>query len=166
MSFENIILVIGGTLSGLIAGLYYAFHVAFVPALRAMDPRGHIKAMQELNSRIKNPVFFITFFGPSLFLPLAAYLHRDGPQFVWLVVASLLHIVGGVGVTIGGNIPLNEKLDKVDVNQISESEADRIRQEFQGAGTPWMSFHYVRTITTTIATALVLIVCLSKFTSK
>ena len=80
MTLENIVLVIGGTLSGLIAGLYYAFHVAFVPALRAMNPRAHIKAMQELNRRIKNPVFFITFFGPSLFLPLAAYLHRDGPR--------------------------------------------------------------------------------------
>jgi uncharacterized membrane protein len=166
MSFENIVLVIGGTLSGLIAGLYYAFHVAFVPALRAMDPRGHIKAMQELNQRIKNPVFFVTFFGPSLFLPLAAYLHRDTPQFVWLVVASLLHIFGGIGVTVGGNIPLNEALDKVAINQISDAEAERIRQDFQGAGTPWMRFHYVRTITTTVATALILIVCLSKMASK
>ncbi len=166
MSLENIVLVIGGTLTGLFAGLLYAFNVATVPALRSIKGTQHIAAMQAINDKIKNPVFFLSFFGPTILLPLAAYLHRDGSQFPFLVAAAALHIIGGNGVTIAGNIPLNDRLDKVDVSQLSEAEADRIRKEFQGPGTPWMRWHAVRTLAVIAATALVFIVCLSKSLSE
>lgn len=162
MTLENIILVIGGTLSGLMAGLFYAFDVAIVPALRSIKGTQHIAAMQAINQKIQNPVFFLSFFGPTIVLPIAAYLHRDTAQFPLLVASALLHIIGANGVTMAGNIPLNDQLDKVDTNRISETEADTIRTEFQGAGSRWMRFHVVRTLTSTAATALVLIACLSK----
>jgi uncharacterized membrane protein len=162
MSFENIILLAAGTLSGLLAGVFYTFNVAIVPALRRVRGTQHIAVMQAINLKIKNPVFFLSFFGPSLLLPLAAYLHRNGSQFGLLVAASLLHIIGANGVTVGGNVPLNERLDQVEPERISETEADRIREEFQGRGSAWMRLHNIRTIASILATALVFIVCLSK----
>ncbi len=162
MTLENLVLVIGGTLTGLFAGLLYAFNVAIVPALRSIKGTSHIAAMQAINAKIKNPVFFLSFFGPTLLLPLAAYLHRGTAEFPLLVAAAALHIIGGNGVTIAGNIPLNERLDKVDSGHLSEAEADQIRAEFQGVGSLWMRFHNVRTLAVTAATALVLLVCLSK----
>jgi uncharacterized membrane protein len=166
MTFENVVLVVGGTLTGLLAGLLYAFNVAFVPALRDIKATPHIALMQSLNQKIQNPVFFLSFFGPTIVLPLAAYLHRSGPQFPLLVVAAGLHIIGANGVTVVGNIPLNDKLDKLDVNQLSEAEADQIRNEFQGQGKPWMQFHNIRTLAEMGATALVFIACLSKSVSE
>jgi uncharacterized membrane protein len=162
MSIENIVLVLAGTLTGLIAGVYYTFNVAIVPALRALTGTQHIAAMQAINRKIQNPVFFLSFFGPTLLLPLAAYLHRNGSQFGLLVAAALLHLLGGNGVTMAGNIPLNERLDRMDVRQLSESEADHIRGEFQGKGSRWMQWHNIRTVTATLATALVLVAALSK----
>lgn len=162
MSLENIVLVLGGTLSGLIAGVYYAFNVAFVPALRHLNGKQHIAAMQAINQKIKNPVFFLSFFGPSVLLPIAAWMHRGAAQFPLLVIAALLHIIGGVGVTVGGNIPLNERLDQVKADTLTEAEADKIRREFQAPGSAWMRFHNIRTLTTTAATVLVLIAALSK----
>lgn len=162
MTLENIILVIGGTLTGLLAGVFYTFNVAIVPALRRLQGKEHIRAMNLINDRIQNPVFFLSFFGPTILLPLAAYLHRAESTFPLLVGAALLHIFGSNGVTAGGNIPLNERLNKVDTNQISEEEANRIRQEFQGPGSAWMRFHNVRTLAAIAATALVFIVCLMK----
>lgn len=162
MTLENVVLVIGGTLTGLFAGVLYAFNVAIVPALRSIKGTSHIAAMQAINAKIKNPVFFLSFFGPTLLLPLAAYLHRGTAEFPLLVAAAALHIIGGNGVTIAGNIPLNERLDKVDSGHLSEAEADQIRAEFQGVGSLWMRFHNVRTLAVTAATALVLLVCLSK----
>ena len=166
MTFENIVLVVGGTLTGLMAGLFYTFNVAIVPALRGIKGTQHIAAMQSINSKIKNPVFFLSFFGPTILLPLAAFLHRGGEQFPLLVAAAVLHIIGANGVTIARNIPLNEQLDKIDVNQLSEAEADQIRKEFQEVETPWMRWHNVRTLASIAATALVFIVCLSKSLSK
>ncbi len=162
MTLENIVLVVGGTLTGMMAGLLYTFNVAVVPALRSIKGTQHIAAMQAINTKIKNPVFFLSFFGPTILLPLAAYLHRSAPEFPLLVVAALLHILGANGVTIVGNIPLNERLDKVDASQLSEAEADSIRNAFQGPGSPWMRWHAVRTLAAIAATALVFIVCLSK----
>jgi uncharacterized membrane protein len=162
MTFENIVLVVGGTLTGLLAGVFYAFNVAFVPTLRHLKAKQHIETMQVINAKIKNPVFFLSFFGPTILLPLAAFLNRSTAEFPLLVMAALLHIIGSDGVTIAANIPLNEALDKVDVSQISEAEAEKIRQDFQGPGSSWMRFHAVRTLAATAATALIFIVCLSR----
>jgi uncharacterized membrane protein len=52
------------------------------------------------------------------------------------------------------NIPLNNQLAKIDVNRLSEPEADRIRKEFQGPGAPWMRFHTVRTLAAITAAAI------------
>lgn len=166
MTLENMVLVIGGTLTGLLAGLLYAFSVAIVPALRDLKAREHLAAMQFINIRIKNPVFFLSFLGPSLLLPLAAFLHRGAAPFPWLVGAAVLHILGSNGVTIAGNIPLNDNLDKIDVGTLSDAEAERIREAFQGRGTPWMRLHMIRTLAATLATALVFIACLSKIVSN
>ncbi len=162
MPLETIILVIGGTLTGLCAGVMYTFHVAIVPALRSLKSRQHISTMQAINDKIKNPIFFLSFFGPTLLLPWAAWLHQDSSQFLPLAAAALLHILGVNGVTIVGNIPLNERLAKLDSSQLSEAEADSARQAFQGVGSVWMRLHTIRTLTAVLATALILIVCLSK----
>lgn len=162
MNFEDIILIAGGTLTGLLAGVFYDFSVDIVPALRSVKGSQHIAVMQAISKKIENPVFFLSFFGPTLLLPLATFLHRDTPQFGWLLAASLLHILGSNGVTIAGNIPLNNKLAKINVEQLPEAEADQIRQEFQRPGSPWMQYHNIRTLAAIAATILVFFVCLSK----
>ena len=166
MNFEDIVLVVGGTLTGLLAGVFYAFNVAIVPALRSLKGTQHIAVMQAINVKIENPVFFLSFFGPTFLLPLAAFLHRSSPQFGMLVAASALHILGSNGVTLAGDIPLNNKLAKVDANQLSEGEADQIRKEFQRPGSAWMNYHNIRTLAAIAATTLVFLVCLLKNVSR
>ena len=162
MTFEQIILVVGGTFTGLVAGLFYSFTVAIVPALRTLKGKEHIAAMQAINTKIENPLFFLSFFGALVFLPLTAYLYRDKPAFPLLVAASILYILGAIGATVFGDIPLNEELAKVETPKISEEEAEKIRKEFQGSWKPWMRFHAVRTLAATAATTLVLVACLWK----
>jgi uncharacterized membrane protein len=162
VNIEDLILIVGGTLTGLLAGVFYAFNVAFVPALRSIKGIQHIAAMQAVIVKIENPVFFLSFFGPTFLLPLAAFLHRDTPQFGMLVAASLLHIAGSNGVTMAGEIPLNNKLAKVNVDHLSETEADQIRTDFQRPGSAWMNYHNIRTLAAIAATALIFLACLSK----
>ena len=161
ISLTNIVLVVGGVLTALHAGLLYDFSVDIVPALRSIKGTTHISMMQAINVKIENPIFFLSFFGPIVLLPLAAFLLREEPQFAWLLAASIIQIVGSAGVTVAGNIPLNNKLAKINSNQLSEAEADRIRTEFQGPGTPWMRLHTVRTLSSIAATTLLFLVSLS-----
>ena len=162
MTFENSVLVIAGVLTGLHAGLLYDFSVDIVPALRSIKGTAHIAMMQAINVKIENPVFFLSFFGPIVLLPLSAYLHLGEPQFVWLVAASVIQIVGCDGVTVAGNIPLNSTLAAIDPVTLSEEEADRIRTEFQGPGSRWMRLHTIRTLAAITATTILFVVCLSK----
>ncbi len=160
MTLETVVLVVAGTLTGLLAGVFFAFNVAVVPSLLSINGKAHIAAMQAINVKIINPIFMLSFLGPIGLLPLAAFLYRDGTAFPYLVAAAVLHIVGAVGVTGVGNVPLNDKLAKVDINAISEAEADKVRLEYQGAGSAWMRWHNVRTVTSIAATALVFVACL------
>jgi uncharacterized membrane protein len=162
MNFENIVLVTGGTLSALLAGLMFTFSNTVVPSLRAVSAREHIRIMQVINVKILNPVFMVVFMGPNLVLPLAAYLLRNGAEFPYLLAASALHIIGVLGVTGGGNVPLNNALDKVEVDRISDAEAERVRQDHQGVGSRWMMLHNVRTVASIVATILIFIACLVK----
>ncbi len=113
--------------------MLYAFSVAIVPALRTMKGTQHIAVMQSINAKIENPLFFLSFFGPTLLLPWAAFLHQGERAFVPLVAASILYIVGANGVTGIGHIPLNKDLAKVDTTKVLNEEAERIRKGFQGS---------------------------------
>lgn len=157
MTLENGVLIAAGILTGLLAGVYYAFSVAVVPGLRGAPAVHHITVMQAINDRIKNPVFFLSFFGPTLLLPLAAFLYQYDAQFVPLVAAAALHIVGGNGITIVGNIPLNERFAKINALVLSDAAAEAIRAEFQGAGAAWMRWHTARTLAEIGAAGLVLV---------
>jgi uncharacterized membrane protein len=160
MNLTDIVLVTGGTLTGLSAGVYYTFNVAVIPALHARSAKEHIAAMQAINIRIINPVFMLSFLGPSVLLPLAAVLHRDSARLPLLIAAAGLHIIGVNGVTMAGNVPLNDGLAKVNLTTLDEAEAEQIRQTYQGQGSSWMRLHNLRTMATIAATALVFIACL------
>jgi uncharacterized membrane protein len=160
MQVQEVVLVVAGVLTGLLAGVFYCFQVAIVPGLRRLPAAQQLAAMQHINSAIKNPVFMLSFLGPSILLPIATLQHNGQPEFLPLLLAAILHIIGANGVTIGGNLPLNDKLDQVDTGTVPSAEAERIRIDFQGPGSRWMQFHAVRTIASTLATALVFWACL------
>jgi uncharacterized membrane protein len=160
MEMEKIILVAGGVLAGLHAGLLFDFSVDIVPSLRKLKAKAHIEMFQAIDSTIENPVFFLSFFGPVILLPLAAFLSRGEPQFSWLVAASVVQIVGCNAVTVSQHLPLNAALKKVDTGKLSDQEAEKIRTTFQGPGSRWVRFHAVRTLAGTAATALVFTACL------
>lgn len=166
MTVDSIVLVIGGTLTGILGGVFYAFSVAIVPALRSMKSTEHITAMQLINEKIKNPAFLLSFLGPTLLLPLAAFMHRDRPQFMWLVTAAVVHICGASGVTIAGNLRLNAALARVDVHALSDAQAEKQRAAFQGNGSLWMRLHTIRTAAAVLATVLVLVAVLSEHSSE
>jgi len=67
-------------------------------------------------------------------LPLAAWItYKDGQtsSFYFLLAAAILYAVGVFGITIGGNVPLNNMLDKFDIAQASADAIQDVRQKFE-----------------------------------
>lgn len=98
---------------GLMAGVFFAFSIAIMPALRRVPATQAIAVMQVTNRAIVNPVFLLVFLGTALLnlgaLPMAWWVGSLG-----LALSALIYLLGALAVTVAGNIPRNNALDRLD----------------------------------------------------
>jgi uncharacterized membrane protein len=98
---------------GLIAGVFFAFSTFVMPALARLQPNQGIVAMQSINITAINPLFMLALFGTAvvcILLTITLLPKWNQPGTAYLLVGSLLYLVGTVGVTIAFNVPLNDAL--------------------------------------------------------
>ncbi len=145
----------------LTAGLFYAWEVSVIPGTKKISDRSYVEAMQSINRAILNPWFFVMFLGSVLSLPALSYLQYtvavDG-RFWLITAATSIYLVGMLGVTMFGNVPLNEALDKVEITILAQDELDQTRQTYEKR---WNRLNKVRTVAALAAFALLLF---AKFT--
>ena len=162
MQGKSIVLMLAVVSAGLVAGVYYGFSVAVNPGLARLPDAAYIAAMQAINDVIVNPLFAASFFGAPLLLPLAAALHAGWP-FTWrfrlLAAATGVFWVGSLGVTVAGNIPLNDALAAFPLATATPAQAAAARAHFAG---PWTQWHNVRAVASTLACALAVAACLAR----
>lgn len=96
---------------GLIAGVFFAFSTFVMNALARQPPAQGIATMQSINITVINPLFMTAFLGTAvacILLAISSLLNWHQPSAAYLLVGSLLYLVGTVLVTIVGNVPLND----------------------------------------------------------
>jgi len=136
--------LLGATVStALMAGLFFAFTFAIMPALRGADDRTFVDVMQRINVSILNPVFLTVFTGGLIVTIVAGALHLgsdDRSALPWIIAGLVLY--GAVLLITGGfNVPLNNTLDAAgDPNAITDLAA--VREHFED---PWNVGNVVRT---------------------
>jgi uncharacterized membrane protein len=158
---SNLLLIVTATTTALMAGLFYAWSVSVTPGLAQVTDREYVAAMQAMNRAILNPVFFAAFMGTLFLLPVTTYLHYDQPlsaRFWFLLTATVVYGVGVFGVTIVGNVPLNNALDAFPLVAASDAEISARRVSFEG---PWNSLNTIRSYAAVLAIVLVILACLS-----
>lgn len=136
---------------GLVAGVFFAFSTFVMLALARLQPPQGIAAMQSINITAINPLFMTTIFGTAaacIYLAISSLLKWNQPGAVYLLVGSLLYLVGTVGVTIAFNVPLNDVLAIVDPNSI---EGANLWARYL---TDWTMWNHVRTVAAIAAAAL------------
>lgn len=159
MTVQNIILVAAATATALMAGLFYAFSCAVNLGLARLSNAEYVSAMQSINRAIQNPIFFAAFFGAPILLLLITFLHYgQSTRFWFLLVATAIYLIGVFGVTIFGNVPLNNALDRFNLELASEEETALQRANFEGR---WNSLNTIRTVTSTLALTFIVIACLN-----
>jgi uncharacterized membrane protein len=162
MTTKTILLFIAAVSTSLIGGVFYAFTCAVLPGLGRLSDQAYLSAMQAINRAIQNPLFFATFMGTLFLLPTATYLHYTqaglSGRFFWLLAGTVLYAAGVFGITVFGNVPLNEWLDKIDLSAMDSGQMAEIRRRYEG---PWNSLHTIRTFASAIVIALVTLACLS-----
>ena len=153
----NVFLFLTTFLMALIAGLFYSFSIAVNPGLHKLSDSEYIKAMKSINRAILNPLFFVSFIGTLIITPgtTALYYRQVGADlsFYMLFAASIIYVVGVFGVTVVGNVPLNNALDSLQFTNLPHSQLRSRRLAFQ---IPWNRRHTIRTVANVVSLLLVI----------
>lgn len=102
---------------GLIAGVFFAFSTFVMKALAQQPSAQGIAAMQSINITVINAWFMMAFLGTAaacIFLAVSSLLKWHQPGAAYLLLGSLLYLIGTVMVTMVFNVPLNDALARVD----------------------------------------------------
>ncbi len=136
---------------GLMAGVFFAFSTFVMNALARLPPAQGIAAMQSINITAINPLFMVALFGTAaacLFLAVSVLLKWHQPGAAYLLLGSLLYLVGTVLVTIVFNVPLNDGLAKVKPDSPDSATV------WVSYLTSWTFWNHIRTAASLAAAAL------------
>ncbi|WP_219907601.1 DUF1772 domain-containing protein [Aphanothece hegewaldii] len=100
--------------------------------------------MQSINITVINPLFMGVLLGTAavcIFLAIFSLSRWHQPDAVYLLVGSLLYLIGTIGVTIVCNVPLNDALATVEPS--STNGANLWVSYLKN----WTFWNHIRTIT-------------------
>ncbi|MEO1262613.1 MAG: DUF1772 domain-containing protein [Bacteroidota bacterium] len=159
---QTIMLITTTVLSGLMAGLFYAWSISVTPGLAMIGDDHYLQAFQSMNRAILNPAFFIAFMGLAVLLPLLSYLSYTAElstKFWYILIATMLYLGGIILITFFGNVPLNNMLEALSIESMSGEQMDAFRSAFEKK---WNRLNWIRTVSSLLSFLLLVLACLNK----
>ena len=157
MKIQILILASAILSTGLMAGIFFTWSNAVKPGIGKLSDLEYLKALQSMNRVILNIPFKIVFFISIISVALVPLLYFDlyPSNIFWLFIfAFVSYWVGAFSVTLFGNIPLNEKLDKINLKSISSQKIKLLRESIESN---WNNLNLIRTISSFMAFLLLII---------
>jgi len=137
--------------AGLIGGVFFAFSNFVMKALAGAAAHQGVAAMQRINVLVLNPLFLGAFLGTALLglacVTIAAFAWTTPKSFL-LVGSGLTYVIGSFGVTMGFNVPRNERLARLkpDSPEAATYWPVYVRE--------WLFWNHVRTVASLASAAL------------
>jgi uncharacterized membrane protein len=133
-----------------------------IPGTQRVADVTYLQTMQSINKAILNPAFYLIFFGSIVFLSIASIyeIHTRSLTFWLLLFSSILYLVGTIGVTGLGNVPLNNQLDILTLAEMQKDKIEEFRKLYE---VNWNRLHMVRTV---FAVVSFILTVLALFTSS
>ena len=140
---------------GLMGGVFFAFSAFVMRALARLPPAQGIAAMHSINVVAITPLFMVALFGTAAACVLVAASSLatwQRPGAAYVLVGSLLYLVGTILVTIVFNVPRNDALAAVDP---ASADGARLWADYV---TTWTAWNHVRAASALAASASLTIV--------
>ncbi len=159
MGIFQIALILATFLCSLVAGFLLAFAIVAMPGIGSLNDREFIRAFQVMDRVIQNnqPIFMLVWIGSVVALVTSAVLgiwQLDGAGRLLMIFAALVYLLGVQLPTVTINVPLNNKLQTLDVDAMNETAQNEARKDFEPRWNLWNS---IRTAFAILATALLII---------
>jgi uncharacterized membrane protein len=136
-------------LCALVAGFLFAFAVVVMPGIKRLDDAGFLRAFQAIDGVIQRgqPLFGLVWLGSVLAVLVAGVLGfwaLAGVDVLLMIAGALVYLLGVQVPTFLVNIPLNNRVQRLDVT----------REEFEPR---WNRWNAIRTAFALLATVLLLV---------
>ena len=159
MTTFQIALCLAAFLCSLVAGFLFAFAFVVMPGIGNLKDGDFLRAFQVIDRIIQNNqlLFMMVWVGSVVSLAASAVLgfrQLDGIGLLLMISAGAVYIIGVQLPTITINVPLNNNLQSLNVDDLSNSEQEEARKEFEPR---WNRWNLIRTALSSLTSALLII---------
>ena len=137
MELFSVVLMVATLLCALVAGLVLAFAVVVMPGIGSLGDREFLRAFQAMDDMIQDrqPVFMVVWVGSIVAVLGGVWLgvcSLDGWARILLLCATALYLLTVQLPTMAINVPLNNDVQTLDVDRMSEGKLRSARDTFEG----------------------------------
>ncbi|MEO1590190.1 MAG: DUF1772 domain-containing protein [Cyanobacteria bacterium J06632_22] len=163
VSAFQLVLILATLLCSLVAGFLFAFATVVMPGIKTLNDREFIRAFQRIDGVIQNnqPLFVAVWIGSVITSIVSAGLgfgQLEGVQRLLLISVPLIYIFGVQLSTFTINVPLNNRLQGMNVDAMDAGALKAARMGFEPE---WNQWNLVRTPFAGLASVLLMILLLS-----
>jgi len=148
MDFLDVSLILSILSCTLVTGFILTYAVVVMPGLSKLDDKEFLRAFQVTDGVIQNnqPLFILTWLG-SVISVVAAILSSIiivGLPEAWLIIfVGAVYLIGVQGITISIHLPLNNHVQKMNINKMNYQTLSEERIKFEKR---WNYFNNIRTV--------------------
>ena len=147
MNSLDIALVFAVLTCSLVTGFIFTYAIVVMPGFSKLEDKEFLRAFQVTDVVIQNnqPLFMLTWVGSiiSVLSVMAISILSLGVSDAWIIfVVGLIYLLGVQGITISIHLPLNNHIQKIDINDMNNQSLNQERTNFEMR---WNYFNKIRT---------------------
>ena len=135
-----------------------------MPGFSKLEDKEFLRAFQVTDGVIQNnqPLFMLTWVGSiiSVLSVMAISILSLGVSDAWIIfVVGLIYLLGVQGITISIHLPLNNHIQKIDINDMNNQSLNQERTNFEMR---WNYFNKIRTFIAFAASLSFLLILMAR----
>lgn len=162
MTVFELVLIVATLLCALTAGFVFAFASVVMPGIGRLSAKEFIRAFQAIDGVIQagQTVFGLVWLGSVLAVVAAAILavlQHEGLVPILVVTSAIAYILGVQLPTFRINVPLNNALQALNVDDMDEPALKSARGSFEPR---WVRWNLIRTVFASLVSVVLMLVLL------
>lgn len=163
MNFLEVSLILSTLSCSLVTGFIFTYAVIVMPGFSKLNDKDFIRAFQVTDNVIQNnqPLFMLIWIGSilSVISTIAFSIFNINADYSILIMSTgFFYLIGVQGLTISIHVPLNNKIQKIDVDKEDELKLNEVRKEFE---IKWNYYNRIRTVVAFTVTTLLMLILLN-----
>ena len=163
MNFLEVFLILSILSCSLVTGFIFTYSVVVMPGFSKLNNKDFIRAFQVTDNIIQNnqPLFMLIWIGSILSVIstiVFSIFNINADYSIFIIVTGFFYLIGVQGLTISIHIPLNNNIQKIDVDKEDELKLKEVRKEFE---IKWNYYNRIRTVVAFTVTTLLMLILLN-----